>query len=93
MIMQWLGVSAAVALCALLLLVGAALLSDRNWRTALAALAVIALTLVTTTWSRPEIETAYASYTVTPVDIKGAINPRAHALENETSQTNATKRI
>ena len=82
LIMQWLGVSAAVALCALLLLVGAALLGDRNWRTALAALAVIALTLVTTTWSRPEIETAYASYTVTPVDIKGAINPRAFKNNN-----------
>ncbi|MBK7425118.1 MAG: fused MFS/spermidine synthase [Propionivibrio sp.] len=82
LIMQWLGVSAAVALCALLLLVGAALLSARNWRTALAALAVIALTLVCTTWTRPEIETAYASYTVTPVDIKGAINPRAFKNNN-----------
>ena len=37
---------------------------------------------MTTTWSRPEIETAYASYTVTPVDIKGAINPRAFKNNN-----------
>ena len=77
LVMQWLGVFAAVALCALLLVVGFALLSPRSWRTALAASAVTALTIVAASWHRPIIETAYADYAVTPLGIDGAINARA----------------
>jgi predicted membrane-bound spermidine synthase len=42
LVMQWLGVSAAVALCALLLVVGYALLRERGWATAAAGLTVVA---------------------------------------------------
>jgi predicted membrane-bound spermidine synthase len=82
LIMQWLGVSAAVAICALLLLLGYVLLSARNGRTALAGLAVILLTATCNTWLRPVIETAYANYTVIPVNLEGAINPRAFKNNN-----------
>ncbi len=83
LVMQWLGVSAAVALCALLLVVGYALLSRRGWATAAAALSVAALTAGSNAWLRPEIETAYASYLVVPVQYDGATNGRA--LKNNSS--------
>jgi predicted membrane-bound spermidine synthase len=82
LIMQWLGVSAAVSICALLLLLGFMLLSDRNLKTVLASLAVLSLTLVCQTRLRPVIETAYANYTVEPVQITGTINARAFKNNN-----------
>jgi len=83
LVMQWLGVSAAVALCALLLVIGYTLLRGPDWRTAVISLAVAGLTLVANAWLRPEIETAYASYLVLPVQYEGAINGRA--LKNNSS--------
>ena len=82
LVMQWLGVSAAVALCALLLVIGYTLLRGPGWRTAVISLAVVSLTGVANAWLRPEIETAYASYLVLPVQYEGAINGRA--LKNNT---------
>ncbi|WP_287652308.1 fused MFS/spermidine synthase [Accumulibacter sp.] len=83
LVMQWLGVSAAVALCALLLVIGYTLLRGPGWRTAVISLAVASLTGVANAWLRPEIETAYASYLVLPVQYEGAINGRA--LKNNSS--------
>ena len=77
LVMQWLGVSAAVALCALLLVVGFLLLSARDRAAIAASLVVGTLTVVANVWLRPEIETAYASYRVVPVNYKGAVNGRA----------------
>lgn len=82
LIMQWLGVSAAVAICALLLVTGHVLLSTRHWRTVFASLAVISLTIICNTWLRPVIETAYANYAVIPVNLDGAINARAFKNNN-----------
>ena len=82
LIMQWLGVSAAVAICALLLVIGFALLSPRTARTLIAGVAVVALTTVCNAWLRPVTETAYANYAVVPVSIDGAINPRAFKNNN-----------
>jgi predicted membrane-bound spermidine synthase len=82
LVMQWLGVSAAVALCAMLLTAGFVLLSPRNWLTAVSGLAAISLTVVFNAWQRPVIETAYADYTVTPVSIDGSINVRAFRNNN-----------
>ena len=76
-VMQWLGVSAAVALCALLLVLGHALLGTRAWPTLPAGLTVATLSVVANTWLRPPIETAYASYLVEPAKYEGAINGRA----------------
>lgn len=83
LVMQWLGVSAAVALCALLLVIGYTLLRGPGWRTVMISLAVVSLTGVANAWLRPEIETAYASYLVLPVQYEGAINGRA--LKNNSS--------
>ncbi|MFZ2852649.1 MAG: fused MFS/spermidine synthase [Rhodocyclaceae bacterium] len=82
LIMQWLGVSAAVSLCALLLLAGYVLLSARNGRTLLAVLAVLLPTVAAHAWLRPVIETAYANYSVVPVKINGMIEPRAFRNNN-----------
>jgi predicted membrane-bound spermidine synthase len=82
LIMQWLGVSSAVAICALLLVAGHVLLSARHWRTVPASLAVISLTIICNTWLRPVIETAYANYAVIPVNLEGAINARAFKNNN-----------
>ncbi len=77
LIMQWLGVSAAVALCALLLLAGFLVLR-RGGRPALAAALAAAVVIgVANLWLRPEIETAYASYLVKPVAYAEAVNGRA----------------
>ncbi|HPT50005.1 MAG TPA: fused MFS/spermidine synthase [Accumulibacter sp.] len=82
-IMQWLGVSAAVALCALLLVVGFVLLRGGH-RANLAIGAAVAMTIaVANAWLRPEIETAYASYLVVPANFTGAENGRA--LKNNSS--------
>lgn len=83
LIMQWLGVSAAVALCALLLLVGYLLLCTPQARTLFAALGVGMASIVANAWLRPEIETAYASYLVVPTDFADALNGRA--LKNNSS--------
>ena len=82
LIMQWLGVSAAVVICALLLLAGHALLSARHRRTAIASLAVILLSLACNIWRGPVIETAYANYAIIPVALEGAINARAFKSNN-----------
>lgn len=82
LVMQWLGVTAAVTLCALLLLVGHLLLAPRHWQTALASLAALALVTAGHRWPRPVIETAYANYAVTPVQLDGAVNPRIFKNNN-----------
>ena len=81
-VMQWLGVSAAVSVCAALLVVGYGLVSARSGRTALTAAALLALIGVGHLWLRPGIDTAYASYSVVPVQLDGAINPRAFKSNN-----------
>ncbi|MCM8594750.1 fused MFS/spermidine synthase [Accumulibacter sp.] len=83
LVMQWLGVSAAVALCALLLVAGYLMLRRMVWPAILASTASLLLTLGANAWLRPEIETAYASYLVVPVDFDASINGRA--LKNNDS--------
>lgn len=85
LIMQWLGVAAAVALCAGLLVAGFVLLRERIalQRTLGAALPVLALIAVANAWQRPQIETAYANYVVVPAQFDGAINGRA--IKNNSS--------
>lgn len=76
LVMQWLGVSAAVTLCAALLLLGHALLVEWRWHSALAGLAAAALTVVCHAWPRAVVETAYATYSVLPVQLDGAMQAR-----------------
>ena len=81
-IMQWLGVSAAVACCGLLLLAGYLLVGGRSWRAGSVAALGSALMLGANLWLRPVVDTAYASYAVVPVELAGSINPRAFKNNN-----------
>ena len=86
LVMQWLGVSAAVLVCALLLALGSLLLSwpaRLDWRTGVLALGVSAVTL--TINLRPAgdvVDTVYADYRVTPVEQPQHLNPRAFVVNN-----------
>ena len=82
LVMQWLGVSAAVAICGVLLVAGFSLLGERRWPQIITATASIALIIGINTLPRPVIETAYANYAVIPVKLDGAINPRAFKNNN-----------
>lgn len=77
LVMQWLGVSFAVAICALLLVAGHLLLHGWRWRAALAGIAVGTLIVAANIGLRPVIETAYANYDVVPVALEGSVNARA----------------
>lgn len=81
-IMQWLGVSAAVALCGLLLLAGYLICGMRTLGTAASAALVALATAGANLWLRPVVDTAYASYAVVPVELAGSINPRAFMNNN-----------
>ncbi len=82
LVMQWLGVSAAVAICAVLLVVGFVLLRGRDVHTLLAGSAAIALIVAANMILRPVTETAYANYAVIPVALDGAIDARAFKNNN-----------
>ena len=77
LVMQWLGVSAAVFACALGLTIGSLLLAQRNKK-------IIAISLLTAIvvaginfQHAVTADTAYAEYIVAPVDLAGQKNPRA----------------
>ncbi len=77
LVMNWLGVSAAVALCGLLLVAGFLLLRTWHWQSGLISLFVSGAIVVTNAWLRPQIETAYASYLLAPVTYENSVNGRA----------------
>lgn len=82
-VMQWLGVSAAVLACALGLVVGSLVLAEaqgRAWAAALAAAAgAVAINLFPPS---PVVDTAYADYAVSPVELPGHADPRAFFVNN-----------
>lgn len=81
LVMQWLGVSAAVFASALLLLVPVSLLSGKVRRQA-APLAVAAAAVACNLWLPQQIETAYASYRVEAVQLAGMQDPRVFWINN-----------
>lgn len=84
-VMQWLGVSAAVLACSLLLVVGALLLSGSRLRILPPALAAGAVAAWINTGQLPAVETAYADYVVAPVTLPGQENPRAFQVNSSTA--------
>ncbi len=82
-VMQWLGVSAAVLVCALLLALGSLRLAAPGWRSAggaaVAAAAALAINLLPSSEVR---DTPYADYAVTPVELPGHERPRAFFVNN-----------
>lgn len=77
LVMQWLGVSAAVFACALGLAFGTLLLTRRDVRMGFFALSTLALAAALNLQHEVTADTAYAEYIVGPVDLAGQNNPRA----------------
>lgn len=75
-VMQWFGVSVAVASCAIGLLAGALLLQPRRLRPMLVPLLGAALVVWANLTPIATADTAYADYQVRPLETPGQINPR-----------------
>ena len=77
-VMQWLGVSAAVFACAAILSLGTLLLAGRrHWATAALALSVMPLAAAFNYHHAVTADTAYAEYLITPVKREGLPDSRA----------------
>ncbi len=85
LVMQWLGVSAAVFACALLLAAGAVVLHGRRPAAALSAVAVAGLAAWINLAPQATTQTAYADYAVVPVELPGQAHPRAFRVNNSTA--------
>lgn len=82
-VMQWLGVSAAVLVCAVLLALGSLLLAKQNWQAWGKAIAVgLAATVINLQPSAGVLDTAYADYAVKPLTRPDLVNPRAFLINN-----------
>jgi predicted membrane-bound spermidine synthase len=81
--MQWLGVSAAVLICAMLLALGSLLLAQHSWLAWGKALAAgLAATAINLQPGTEVQDTAYADYTIKPLERPGLIEPRAFLINN-----------
>nr|WP_319563335.1 fused MFS/spermidine synthase [uncultured Rhodoferax sp.] len=82
-VMQWLGVSAAVLICAVLLALGSLLLSQRSWANWGKAMAVSLVASVINLQPNTEVQdTAYADYAIQPLTRPDQIKPRAFLINN-----------
>jgi predicted membrane-bound spermidine synthase len=82
-VMQWLGVSAAVLACALGLAAGSLALARQQGRAWAVALATAALAVAVNLFPPSEVvDTAYADYAVSPVELPGHPDPRAFFVNN-----------
>jgi len=77
LVMQWLGVSAAVFACALGLVVGSLLLARRDRKIAFLALSTAAIAAGFNLQHEVTADTAYAEYVIGDVELAGQHNPRA----------------
>jgi predicted membrane-bound spermidine synthase len=84
LVMQWLGVSAAVLVCAWLLALGSLLLAPKvRWQSGLIVLLIGGAATTINLLPHPDlIDTAYADYTVKPVVRYGQVNPRGFVINN-----------
>jgi predicted membrane-bound spermidine synthase len=81
--MQWLGVSAAVLVCSLLLALGSLLLAGRSRQTwVIALLAGVAASAINLRPNDEVMDTAYADYAVKPVALPEHTHPRAFFVNN-----------
>lgn len=81
--MQWLGVSAAVLVCAVLLTMGSLLLARPDWQAWSKALAVgMAATVINLQPGTEVLDTAYADYQTKPVPQPGQATRRAFIINN-----------
>lgn len=85
LVMQWLGVSAAVFACALGLLIGALLLAQRNFKFWLFFGLTVAMTASFNLHHEVTADTAYAEYVIGAVDLPGQKDPRAFWVNKSTA--------
>ena len=82
-VMQWLGVSAAVLVCAVLLTLGSLLLTSQSWLAWGKALAVgMAAAFINLQPSATVQDTVYADYAIKPVQRPEMLNPRGFFVNN-----------
>jgi spermidine synthase len=82
LVMQWLGVSAAVFACSLGLVVGVILLAGKDLKFGLFSLLTVAFAALLNLQSPITADTAYADYIVGPVDLPNQQAPRALFVNN-----------
>jgi predicted membrane-bound spermidine synthase len=85
LVMQWLGVSAAVLACALLLVLGTLLLGRRDVKMALFCLSTAAVAIAFNLHHEVTADTAYAEYIVGPADLPDQEKPRAFWVNKSTA--------
>ena len=85
LVMQWLGVSAAVLACVLLLLIGTLLLGQHTLKTALLCLSTATVAVAFNLHHDVTADTAYAEYIVGPVALPGQQAPRAFWVNKSTA--------
>ncbi|MER2505522.1 MAG: fused MFS/spermidine synthase [Azonexus sp.] len=100
LVMQWLGVSAAVFACTALLVAGTLLLAGRNLKYAIFCASTAAIAAGFNLHHEVTADTAYAEYIVGPAPLPGQENPRAFwvnkstaSLIDESEPTNYTRYI
>jgi len=84
-VMQWLGVSAAVLACSLLLVAGTLLLGGRQLKMALFCLSTAAIAIGFNLHHEVTADTAYAEYIVGPAALHGQKEPRAFWINKSTA--------
>ena len=84
LVMQWLGVSAAVLACAVLLALGSLLLgTGQTWHATVQAAVVTAVAVAAyLAPGKQVLDTAYADYEVKPLELTGQIQPRGFMVNN-----------
>ncbi len=85
LVMQWLGVSAAVFACTALLVAGTLLLAGRNLKFALFCASTAAIAAAFNLHHEVTADTAYAEYIVGPAPLPGQENPRAFWVNKSTA--------
>jgi predicted membrane-bound spermidine synthase len=85
LVMQWLGVSAAVFACALGLVIGSLLLANRNMKIIAFSLSTAAIAAAFNSQHDVTADTAYAEYIVGDVTLSGQQNPRAFWVNKSTA--------
>ena len=85
LVMQWLGVSAAIVACSALLLFGALLLGGRDLKMAAICLSTATVTIAFNLHHDVTADTAYAEYIVGPVALPGQQDPRAFWVNKSTA--------
>jgi predicted membrane-bound spermidine synthase len=85
LVMQWLGVAAAVLACSLLLVAGTLLLAGRQLKMGLLCASTAAVAIAFNLHHEVTADTAYAEYIVGPSNLPGQEDPRAFWVNKSTA--------